>query len=192
MKPNPPIPDYPDLDKPITERIEFLNMGHSNMVMCWPSVGGIIIAETVQSVELDFIGVDRFTPVERSYNTTEEDAFCRKLRLVGGKWWDSYSNYIELDMKIRNPTIGETEVLYLGWPARVGVWVIRMPSRNQFWYGFDRHRNAHTMEERCKALEMAGATFFENPRDCEHVEPLLRGFGEWKPESRYLGQGDDD
>jgi hypothetical protein len=34
------------------------------------------------------------------------------------------------------------------------------------------------MEERCKALEMDGATYYENPEDCEYVTSLLDSFGE--------------
>ena len=33
------------------------------------------------------------------------------------------------------------------------------------------------MEERCKALEMSGATFYKNPEECEYVKALLEGFG---------------
>ena len=36
------------------------------------------------------------------------------------------------------------------------------------------------MEERCKALEMSGPTFFKDPADCVYIKPLLEGFGEDK------------
>lgn len=44
----------------------------------------------------------------------------------------------------------------------------------------------HTMEERCMALEMCGATFFKNPEDCVYVQPLLDGFGEDRGPPREL------
>ncbi|KAL3427470.1 hypothetical protein PVAG01_00979 [Phlyctema vagabunda] len=181
-KPHPPFADFPDIDREPTERLQSLNIGRSNIVMGWPSVGGIIVAEFVPSVELDFLGLDRFTAVERSYNQTEEDEFCRKLRLIGGKWWSSYWDFIETTQyQMRKMTPEEEQVLYLGWPAKGGgVWIIRLENRNVFWVGFDRHRNAHTMEERCRALEMSGATFYENPEDCTYVKPLLTGYGEDK------------
>lgn len=50
----PPIPDT--LENSRTERINFLNMGRSDSIWCWPSVGGVIMAEVVSSFELDFIG----------------------------------------------------------------------------------------------------------------------------------------
>ena len=119
--------------------------------------------------------------MNRTYNVTEEDNFCRKLRLVGGKWWSSYWDYVgATQAHKRKMTPEEEQVLYLGWPKSGGVWILRLPNHNYFWYGFDRAKNAHTMEERCMALELSGATFFENPEECDYVKPLLNGFGEDK------------
>jgi hypothetical protein len=179
--PNPPFPPFPDLDIEPNERLHSLNLGRSNTIMGWPSVGGIIAAEHMQSVELDFLGLNRFNAVNRTYNVIEEDEICRRLRLVGGKWWSSYWDFIDATQnKGRKLTPEEEEILYLGWPKSGGAWILRLPDRNHFWYGFDRAKNAHTMEERCMALEMSGATFFENPEDCVYLKPLLDGFGEDK------------
>lgn len=38
------------------------------------------------------------------------------------------------------------------------------------------------MEERCKAIEMAGAICYINPKGCEPVKSLLDSFGEHKRE----------
>lgn len=65
---------------------------YSNDVHCWPSVGGIIIAQRVHAVELAYIGLDRFHTTPRSLNKTEEDPFCMKLRKIGGKWWESWED----------------------------------------------------------------------------------------------------
>jgi hypothetical protein len=83
----------------------------------------------------------------------------------------------------------EREALLLGWPANGGVWVITENS----WYLFGnkpgswRLRNAHTMEERCKAMEMSGAVYYANPEDCEPVKALLDDFGEHErgPKENY-------
>ena len=61
-----------------------------NTIYCWPSMGGIIIAERVLAVELAYIGLDRFHSTPRSSNHTEEDLFCTRLRKIGGKWWSSW------------------------------------------------------------------------------------------------------
>jgi hypothetical protein len=55
---------------------------------------------------------------------------------------------------------------------------MRQENKDDIWEGMWRMRNAFTMDERCKALEMAGARFYENPEDCVYVKPLLDGFGE--------------
>jgi hypothetical protein len=46
-----------------------------NTVRGWLSVGGIIIAERIQPVELTFLGFDRFHPTPRSANSMKEDDF---------------------------------------------------------------------------------------------------------------------
>lgn len=180
----------PFLDEP-TERVELVSLGDWNIVMCWPSVGGIIVNTHVSSVELDFLNLPRFEASRRSNNISEEDVFCRKLRKTGGKWWDNYWDFLEaVDSRMRPISTKEREALLLGWPADGGVWVMKALN----WYNFGvepgswRLRNAHTMGERCKAMEMSGATYYANPEDCEYVKALLDGFGEHErePDSNYF------
>lgn len=181
--------DIPFLEEP-TDRFELVSPANWNTVMCWPSVGGIIVNTHVSSVELDFLKLSRFEAVPRSENISEEDEFCRQLRRTGGKWWVSYGDFIEaVDAKMRPISAKERESLLLGWPKDGGVWVMKETN----WYNFSREpgswrlRNAHTMEERCKAMEMSGAVYFENPEDCDSVKALLDGFGdhEREPEASY-------
>lgn len=163
-----------------TQRVVFKRLGQ-NKVMCWPSVGGIIIGDHLSSVELDFLNISRFESVQRSYNITEEDAFCMQLRKTGGKWWQNHNDYLAATLyRSRGTTAAEKEALILGWPEKWGVWVRRETSMNRFGMepGFWRLGNAHTMEERCKILEADGATFYETPGQCQFVKPLLVGFGE--------------
>lgn len=83
-------------------------------------------------------------------------------------------------------SVGLREVSISRFGLQPGVW---------------RIMNAHTMEERCRAMEMVGATYYENPEDCEYVKPLLDEFGEsqrrspgyWKaPEFTFGIEGLDD
>jgi hypothetical protein len=60
---------------------------------------------------------------------------------------------------------------------------MRQESEFAQWDGVFRMRNAYTMEERCKALEMSGATFYENPEECQDVKALLEGFGNKESEN---------
>lgn len=160
----------------------------SNSVCCWPSTGGIIIASGVHPVELEYIGVDRFHLNEFSSNQTEEDGFCMKLRKIGGMWWEDYYDHDwATGYKMRKLSVEEREVLFLGWPEDGGVWILRFENsakvRNRGWH-IGIINNALTMEERCKAIEIAGGTYYEKPEDCECVRPLLEGFGAHKPRGR--------
>ena len=182
----------PKIDIPFegerNERVELVFPGGGwNRVMCWPSVGGIIINPHVSSVELDFLHLSRFEAPPRSFNADEEDAFCRQLRRTGGKWWIHYDDFTDaVDKGTRPRTAKEREELVLGWPEDGGVWVLREMNwnDNDLWVGLGVFglANAHTMEERCKAMEMLGAVYYANPEDCEYVKPLLDGFGEHKGE----------
>lgn len=173
-----------------TERLALGNLGSWNIVMCWPSDGGIIVNTHVSSVELDYLGLPRFESSPRSSSASEEDEFCRKLRRTGGKWWENYYEYEEAeDSRLRTRSKKEREALLLGWPSDGGVWVLRETDWYNFYLveGIWRMRNAHTMDERCKALEVIGAVYYQNPEDCEYVKPLLEGFGkhEREEESNY-------
>lgn len=175
--------DYPHFTEP-THRLDISNLGGTNEVLCWPSVGGILVARSLTAVELDFLSLSRFSPTPRSYNVTEEDAFCQRLRLLGAHWYSSYTDYEFAHLyRLRQPTPDETQILHIGWPATSGVWVMRQENEFDQWDGVFRMRNAYTMEERCKALEMSGATFYENPEECKYVKPLLEGFGNKESEN---------
>lgn len=184
----------PDVDIPFgeepTERVELSSLADWNTVMCWPSIGGIIVNRHVSSVELDFLNLSRFEASPRSYNANKEDAFCRLLRQTGGKWWSSYWDFMEaVDTKMRPMSAKEREALLLGWPEDGGVFVMREDN----WYDFGKEpgsrrlSNAYTMEERCKAMEMSGAVYYAKPEDYELVKALLDGFGEHErePEENY-------
>ena len=188
---SPPV-DVPYVEEP-TERLELISLGGGgwNTVMCWPSVGGIIVNTHVSSVELDFLNLPRFQSAPRSSNASEEDEFCRQLRRTGAKWWSSHGDFIEaVNSRLRPTSAKEREALILGWPKDGGVWVLKEAN----WYDFAgselgiwRMGNAFTMEERCAAMEMAGAVYYKDPYNCESVKPLLDGFGEHEREemSKY-------
>ncbi|KAK0122198.1 hypothetical protein ONS95_010455 [Cadophora gregata] len=156
--------------------------------MCWPSVGGMIIVDYISSVEFQYLDLDKLEINQRSYNSTEEDNFCRQLRRTGGKWWKSYDDWgwaTQISLRRMSPT--EKEVLHIGWPETGGVWLLRFENKypqvvrrgtpTEQMYTAIIH-NATTMEERCRAIERCGGEFFEDPRDSQYIRPLLDGFGE--------------
>lgn len=153
-----------------------------NTVRCWPSVGGIIMAQRVHPVELVFLDLDRFSPTLRSSNATEEDLFCKKLRMIGGKWWESYDDFEHATLYgLRQLWSDEKDVLYIGWPKDGGVWLSRKKNWENFGGKIGIIYNALTMEERCLAIKLSGGTFFENPEDSEHIRPLVQSFGDREP-----------
>lgn len=56
----------------------------------WPSRGGLIVLQCATAVDFDFLGLDRgMPPLQRHSSPSAEDDFCRRLLLLGAKWWDS-------------------------------------------------------------------------------------------------------
>ena len=56
----------------------------------------------------------------------------------------------------------------MGWPGEVpsgGVWVLWTKRIEDAEKGVARIRNAFTMHERCKAIEMLGGKFYEKWED---------------------------
>ncbi|KAK7416328.1 hypothetical protein QQX98_005273 [Neonectria punicea] len=122
-----------------------------------PSKGGTYSLSGCSAVDLAFLGVDRFSPAQRSADAAEEDAFCARMRQLGARWSG--------DPRPERP------VLYVGWPAGGGVWAVRRsyvsgsPSK-----GLGRIANAVTMAERCWVIEMLGGTFYADPRECRDLD----------------------
>jgi hypothetical protein len=163
-------------------RVDVSRSLSTNIVRCWPSVGGIVVAEHAHAVELEYIGADRFRPEPRSNNATEEDKFCMKLRKIGGKWWKHYADFEDATIhKRRMMYPDERDVLILGWPEDGGVWVMREHIWKNVGVKFGPVWNALNMRERCKAIEIVGGTFYAKAEDCEFVKPLLEGFGNRLP-----------
>ncbi|PVH82826.1 hypothetical protein DL98DRAFT_652843 [Cadophora sp. DSE1049] len=179
-----------------TTRIDLDAVGSpTNTIMCWPSVGGMIIVDYISSVEFRYLGLDHLKINQRSYNTTEEDHFCQQLRRIGGKWWESYWDRTwATEMFMRRMSPIEKEVLHIGWPETGGVWLLRFENKypqivrrgtpTERMYN-EIINNATTMEERWRAIKSCGGEFFEDPRDSEYIKPLLDGFGEHEEENNY-------
>ncbi len=55
-------------------------------VACWPSQGGFWLKK-VGLVDMNFLGVYRFSDTPRQFNQTAEDEFCLKLRMLEADWW---------------------------------------------------------------------------------------------------------
>lgn len=133
--------------------------GYGTLVYGWPSTGGVWIHDSCYGVELDYLNLSRFevTPTQRY--SLEEDEFCSRLERIG-------THFVE-DEKEYTSMWGApwTLELWYGWPSGGGVWALRVDEVKGSNLGVTRIRNAHNMEERCKAIEMLGGKFYEKWED---------------------------
>ena len=138
----------------------------------------------------------------------EEDVFCRRLLLLGAKWWDGYSRYFDvskfedeayeefLDSKrLKEATKRERRWVKVGWENAAvyssvgagGFWVLDCDVN---WFGIletdnlvpgdaGRIKLAKTMDERCIILKKMGAKYYPRLEDYESDSTFLRAW-EWK------------
>lgn len=179
------------LHDPYTERLPAIRTqfgGRGTSVYAWPSSGGVWVHHQCYGVELDFLGLPRFeqSSTERDTDPEKEDAFCKRLEWIGGRYFKSEYAYWEHTIE----GIGRSDLRrpWLGWPGAVpedGVWVLWSKSDiESAEQGYGRIYNAHTMQERCEAIEMLGGKFYRkweavevppwsiNPEDEEEEELL--------------------
>lgn len=160
---------------PSQERMEVTD--NDIRIYGWPSKGGCITLEHADAVDFDFLGLDR---IHLSYNKfqdqQEEDVFCQRMLLLGGKWWSSFERrdlfyrvatddeYAIADMKNDpQPVFNAQERLWIavGWPSTGGLWVSEfetatlgtergeeLPRPDLAWI-----KLAKDMDERCELLQ---------------------------------------
>ncbi len=149
-------------------------------IYAWPSKGGVIILNSANAIDFEFLGLDPLDPPsQRLSSQAAEDAFCQRLLLLGAKWWDSEARYdivsaIEdeaqgitrsLDFNSEEeppPTMREKRLIKVAWPSAGGVWVAEFDTT---WAGVDEEDHllpddadvgrltlARTMDERAALL----------------------------------------
>lgn len=157
-------------------------------IFAWPSKGGVIILDA-DAIDMEFLGLDPLDPpLKRLPDQAEEDEFCKRLLLLGAKWWDSearrrlvWSAREEIE-RVREfeeeteplPTMKERRFVCVGWPSTGGLWVAEFDT-HLFWIEEEdnvvpedtaRLRMARTMDERCKVLrDRFQAKFYHDPRE---------------------------
>ena len=160
----------PAFELDIMKRTEF---GYSGCVVYgWPSLGGILIKEPADVVDLNFLGIDRLKVSSRSDNIIVEDAFCNRMRQIGAKWWESEKEFIDVSVGMRDATELESRELVFGWPTSGGVWVLRFDQQKKLPRDFGRIHMALDMDERCQVIKEYGGTFYEDPKDVMELAQL--------------------
>lgn len=105
------------------------------------------------------------------------------VRQLGAIWWaneDTYMDY-NLGMDIPPRSKEDSEVIKVGYPATGGVWVLNLPKNEASKKGVGIVYNAHSMEERCRVIELLGGVFYANPDESPELD--------LKREGRRSGRG---
>ena len=144
-------------------------------ISAWPSHGGVIILDSAEAMDFEFLGLNPLDPpLRRLDDQAAEDRFCRQLLLLGAKWWDSEARYsivaaIELragggdsGRRVSNafvleeqptPTMREKRLLRVGWPQGEGggVWIAEFDTT---WAGVDEETKLLPADEELGRLRM--------------------------------------
>lgn len=147
-----------------------LSLDKSATVYAWPSIGGRLELRNPSAFELEVLGIeDASLEINCSADFGVEDAFAYKLRSLGGTF--SEHSYLTKG----SPLDREEVHTWLGWPQdeahKGGVWVLALEERHTWDRKTGRIRLARTMEERCRAIELCGGTFYPTVGD-EHLVPM--------------------
>ncbi|KAF9776651.1 hypothetical protein IL306_005152, partial [Fusarium sp. DS 682] len=138
------------------------------IVFGWPAKGGYY-QHLCSAAELEFLGFDRFKPSTKSDDPKEEEAHCAKMRQLGAKWFRNPDHQFHAEYKYRHKE-PDAPLLFVGWPAGGGVWVLHTIISQSSRKGLGRIGNAFTMEERCDIIKQMGGTFYADPKDCPHLD----------------------
>ncbi|KXH44443.1 hypothetical protein CSIM01_13799 [Colletotrichum simmondsii] len=158
------------------------------MVYGWPSTGGFYMLQC-DGVDLEFLGVDRLVPTPRSDDPAEEDTHCINMRKLGAKFyqsdWDYYlktTTHEDLQDRYQKAMelgkdnffaaeeankAAEKFIKVFGWPTTGGVWALKVSTDKVHSFGI---RNAFTMDEKCRAIEMMGGVFYADPHECPDLD----------------------
>ena len=80
-------------------------------VFVWPSKGGMIILNSADAIDFEFLGLDPLDPPSRRLSDqAAEDVFCQRLLLLRAKWWDSEARY-DVVSAIEDEAQGDLEKL---------------------------------------------------------------------------------
>lgn len=138
----------------------------------WPRTGGVWEHPHCGAVELDFLNLSRYEPAATERFSQAEDDFCKRLEYIGARFHVDDHACIESGFIQHNVLKS-----WYAWPGEVpdgGVWALWATDNEGADIGVSRIRNARTMEERCKIIEMLGGSFYETWEDALRAKPEER------------------
>jgi hypothetical protein len=94
------------------------------------------------------------------------------VRKLGARWWERENDYQNDCILARSNghSCRDIKVLYVGWPASGGVWAFHPGLWNASDNGYGVIYNSINMEEQCKIIEKLGGIFYQDPKDCPHLD----------------------
>lgn len=154
-------PDCPDDP---TVRTVFAD--ESAAIWAWLSRGGVIVLDDAEAMNFEFLGRNPLDPPMARHNEQNlEDDFCRRLLLLGAKWWDSEERHFfvsGVEEKHKGftdpighgegsfrrvdrppPTLREKRWVKVAWPNGGGLWMSEFDTP---WAGVDEEENLPPQE----------------------------------------------
>ena len=161
--------EYPDRGPPM--RVSF-TLGGCN-IHGRPRTGGVWTKAGASLVDLDYLGLDRFTPVKSSKNASDEEGFVRKLRMLGAEFRKSVDHPF-YDGVSRSMGKAVTLIRWIGLLRNGGILVLEYDlAEDDVPSNLGLLKMCVTMEERCRMMEQFGAKFYERPADCPLFSDLF-------------------
>ncbi|KAF2677924.1 hypothetical protein K458DRAFT_349533 [Lentithecium fluviatile CBS 122367] len=151
----------------ITRRIRF--DVPDSYVYGYPSKGGVIALENATIPDFEFLDLSRTHPPKTRFSDSQsEDEFCKKLLLLGAKWYDSLSRIIFLkgvdgdvpdavcidaleEGREPAPTERERTWVSVAWPSTGGMVVAEW---NTIMWGYGRDDDRFLPYEELGRLRM--------------------------------------
>lgn len=174
-------------------------MKYGARVACWPSSGGIWIKDA-ELVDLDFLGLSRFSNTPRQFNQTAQDQFCTTLKMVGAEWWNLPSSFEKREHLGKGQfacdtleTCLEPDVrweYFIAWPEKdmVACYVPIAKAVAKGGAGLNMYYNARTMGDRCNGIRGLGGRWCKCKNMCPDLEDLDWNFRDPGQEG-YLDPG---
>lgn len=131
----------------------------------------VYILKECSDVDLDFLGLDRFTEANRYKDQAEEDAHCANVRNLGAVLWEidldhcTGKTFPELPRLSRN-----ARWVTFGRPVDGGVWSFFTNNSDSGNRRLVSVKNVCDMAHQCQLIKGLGGTFYPEPKDCPHLD----------------------
>jgi hypothetical protein len=64
------------------------------------------------------------------------------------------------------------DYIYTGWPKTGGLWFMKLSEEETYKTQLGMLRMAFNMDEYCMVLELKGAKFYKDPKECDYLKDV--------------------